>query len=664
MDNLPPSFPNEPVFRMGETFSEAADPAEERYRRRFEKIPVYIAPDPAAASREVAGIIAEAIRGRQKENRTLVLGLATGSSPISLYNELVRLHREEGLSFRNVITFNLDEYYPMNPGSLQSYHRFMHEYLFDRIDIPAGSVHIPDGTVARDRVYAYCAAYEQAIADAGGIDIQILGIGRTGHIGFNEPGSSANSATRMVTLDHITRMDAASDFNGEANVPQNAITMGIGTILSARRIILMAWGENKADIIRRAVEGEVTGNVPTSFLQQHANTVIYLDPPASAGLTRISTPWLAGPCAWTDRLIRKSVIWLCKKTGKPILKLTDRDFNDNGMNDLLTALGPSNRINIRVFNDLQHTITGWPGGKPDADDSTRPERATPFPKRVLVFSPHPDDDVISMGGTLARLSEQGHEVHVAYQTSGSIAVYDDDVIRFTDFADQFREIFDLKGADTRAILQEVEELMERKQPGDADPEKIRRIKAAIRKGEARAACRYIGIREERVHFLELPFYNTGVVRKDPPTERDYNAVAALLQSVKPHQIYAAGDLSDPHGTHRVCMNIILGALFQLKNEEWLHNCRIWLYRGAWQEWEIHQVDMAVPLSPEEALIKRKSIFKHQSQKDRPLFPGDDAREFWQRAEDRNQMTAKVYDQLGMAEYQAIEVFVRYQPDFL
>ncbi len=652
------------TYRIDDPFFQqhGDDPAQ--YLRRFEKIRVKIAPDSATASAEVAAILATAISDRGREGRPLVLGLATGSSPIGVYNELIRLHRQEGLSFRNVITFNLDEYYPMSPGSLQSYHRFMHEYLFDHIDILPENVHIPDGTVPRGEVYRYCTEYESSIERAGGIDIQLLGIGRTGHIGFNEPGSPLNSRTRVVTLDHITRMDAASDFYGEANVPQNAITMGIGSILAARRVILMAWGENKAGIMQKAVEGDITGNVPASFLQEHPDAIIYIDHAASEGLTRIRTPWIAGPCRWSDRLIRKGVVWLCQKTGKPILKLTDRDFNDNGMNDLLTAMGPSNKINIRVFNDLQHTITGWPGGKPGADDTTRPERALPFPKRVLVFSPHPDDDVISMGGTLARLSEQGHEVHVAYQTSGNIAVYDDDVIRFVDFADQFRNIFNLQAVDTRGILREVEEQMVHKKPGDADPDNIRRIKAAIRKGEAKSACRYIGIDESRIHFLELPFYETGVVKKNPPAEKDIEIVRDLLNRVRPHQVYAAGDLSDPHGTHRVCMNIILQALSQVKEQSWFGDCRIWLYRGAWQEWEIHQVDMAVPLSPEEALIKRKAIFKHQSQKDRPLFPGDDAREFWQRAEDRNQLTAKLYDKLGMAEYQAIEVFVLYQPDFL
>lgn len=653
----------ETVYRINDPFFLQHGDDPDQFIRRFEKINVKIGFDSRDASKEVGKIIADEIRNKQKNGKNIVLGLATGSSPIGVYNELIRMHQDEGLSFQNVITFNLDEYFPMDPRSLQSYHRFMHEYLFDHIDIKPENIHIPQGSISKDKVYQHCVEYEELIRLAGGIDIQILGIGRTGHIGFNEPGSPFNSRTRVVTLDHITRMDAASDFYGEVNVPQNAITMGIGTILSAKKIILMAWGENKAEIVKKAVEGEISDIVPTSFLQNHKDAIIYLDKAASAGLTRIKTPWLVGPCVWNDRLIRKGVVWLCKKVEKPILKLTNRDFNDNGMNDLLTEHGPSNKINIRVFNDLQHTITGWPGGKPNADDSTRPERAWPFPKKVLVFSPHPDDDVISMGGTLARLSEQGHEVHVAYQTSGNIAVYDDDVIRFVDFADEFKDIFHLQGVDTQSILNEVAGLMKNKNPGDADPVDIRKLKAAIRKGEAKSACRYVGIHESRVHFLDLPFYETGIVKKNPPAEIDFQIVTNLLRVIKPHQIYAAGDLSDPHGTHRVCMNVILEALYKVKNDDWFKDCRIWLYRGAWQEWDIHQVDMAVPLSPEEALIKRKAIFKHQSQKDRPLFPGDDSREFWQRAEDRNQLTAILYDKLGMAEYQAIEVFVRYQPDF-
>ncbi|MDD2962980.1 MAG: glucosamine-6-phosphate deaminase [Bacteroidales bacterium] len=627
---------------------------------RFEKIPTEIMDDAASASLYVAHEIAALIRRKQREGKSCLVGLATGNTPVRVYAELVRLHREENLSFSNVITFNLDEYYPMQPDSLQSYRRFMHEHLFQHIDIKPENIHIPDGTLLPETIQSFCKGYDQAINEAGGIDLQILGIGRTGHIGFNEPGSGSASPTRLITLDHLTRTDAASDFYGEDFVPLKAITMGVGTILKSKRILLMAWGENKAAIIRKAVEGPLTDQVPTSWLQQHPNTQIILDRAAAADLTRIKTPWVTGNVIWTDRLIRKAVLWLCNKTGKAILKLTDRDYLDNGMSELITLEGSSNKVNIKVFNDLQHTITGWPGGKPDADDSTRPERALPFPKKVLVFSPHPDDDVISMGGTLARLAQQGHEVHTAYQTSGSIAVFDDDVIRYLDFVDQFSEITGMKDAGNQ-VTNNMKDLIYNREPGQADAEHVLRLKASIRRGEASAACRYVGIPSDNIHFLDLPFYETGKVVKKPLSELDIERVTTLLRQVRPNQIYAAGDLSDPHGTHRVCLDAVLIAINQIADEPWMKDCRIWLYRGAWQEWDLDQVEMAVPLSPEEVITKRKAIFKHQSQKDRPLFPGHDSREFWQRAEDRNHATAMAYDKLGMAEYQAIEVFVKYQP---
>lgn len=633
------------------------DPDE--FIRRREHMPVFIYPNADDASVAIAFEIAELIRQRQNEGKTCVLGLATGSSPIKVYDELVRLHQHEGLSFKNVITFNLDEYYPIHPESLQSYNRFMREYLFNHIDILPENIHIPDGTVPKDGIKEYCAHYERMIEESGGVDIQLLGIGRTGHIGFNEPGSHLNSPTRIITLDHITRTDAASDFFGEENVPRMAITMGVGSIMKSKKIVLMAWGEGKAPIIRKAVEEDVTDNVPTTYLQYHAQTRVILDQAAAAELTRVKTPWLVGSCTWNDHLVRKAVVWLCQKQEKPILKLTDRDYNDNGMSDLVAAQGPSNKINIRVFNDLQHTITGWPGGKPGADDTTRPERALPYPKKVIVFSPHPDDDVISMGGTLARLVEQGHIVHTAYQTSGNIAVFDDDVLRFLDFTREYKKIYQLDCVDSEKIFLNTKNFFRNKKPGQVDSREIQEIKTAIRRGEAKAAVRYVGVPEERVHFLDLPFYETGEVKKKPLSEADIEITIDLLQKIKPHQIYAAGDLSDPHGTHRVCMNAILEALHRLKDEAWVKECHLWLYRGAWQEWDLDQAEMAVPLSPEEVHIKRNAIFKHQSQKDRPLFPGADNREFWQRAEERNHFTAMMYDKLGMAEYEAIEVFVRY-----
>lgn len=626
---------------------------------RFEKIPTRIFADSRTASHTVARRIAELIRQKAAAGETCVLGLATGSSPVTVYAELVRMHREEGLSFRNVVTFNLDEYYPMQPDALQSYVRFMHEHLFDHIDIPPEQIHIPDGTLPRDKVADYCRWYEDEIRKAGGIDLQLLGIGRTGHIGFNEPGSGRDSRTRLITLDHITIVDAASDFFGEENVPRKAITMGVGTILEAREIVLMAWGEGKAPIIREAVEGPISDHVPATYLQEHPNTTVVLDLAAAAELTRVKTPWLAGEVQWDDFLVKKAVIWLGTQLQKPILKLTNRDYMDNGMGDLVTEYDTAYNINIRIFNELQRTITGWPGGKPGAAYYDKPVAQEPARKRVLIFSPHPDDDVISMGGTFIRLVDQGHDVHVAYQTSGNIAVFDDDVIRFADFVNDYHEAFDLKQEVTRSLFQTIRKQLAQKKPGEVDSPEVQTIKGLIRRGEAKAACRYVGIPDDHVHFLDMPFYETGRVKKKPIGEEDVRIVRELIEAIEPHQIYAAGDLSDPHGTHRVCLDAIFRAIDQLKDRPWMQQCYVWLYRGAWQEWELEQIDMAVPLSPDELLRKRRAIFKHQSQKDRPLFPGHDSREFWQRAEARNRETARLYDLLGLPEYEALEAFKRY-----
>lgn len=630
--------------------------------KRFEKIPTEIYKDSGEACRSVAQEIASLIRIKQTKGEIAVLGLATGSTPTRLYGELVRMHKEEGLSFKNVVSFNLDEYFPMNPDALQSYVRFMNEYLFDHIDIEKQNIHIPNGTIDAKDVNHFCFDYERQMAEAGGIDIQVLGIGRTGHIGFNEPGSSKDSVTRMITLDHLTRIDAASDFFGEENVPRTAMTMGVGTILKSRRIILMAWGEGKAKMIKTTVEGQMTDSVPATFLQSHSNATIVLDEAASAELTRTKTPWLVGTCDWTSRLTRRAVVWLCQKVSKPILKLTDKDYAEHGMSDLVTQHGPAYNINIRVFNELQHTITGWPGGKPNADDTSRPERAKPFPKRVVIFSPHPDDDVISMGGTFIRLVDQGHDVHVAYQTSGNIAVFDDDALRFADFVREFCGTMGIAKEETAAMYQKVVASITNKAPGQVDSPEVQLIKGLMRRGEAKAGCRASGISDSKAHFLDMPFYETGRVKKKPLGEEDIQIIINLLQEIKPHQIYAAGDLSDPHGTHRVCLSAIFQALDRLKAEgvKWIKDCNVWLYRGAWQEWDIDQIEMAVPISPQELLRKRRAIFKHQSQKDRPLFPGSDIREFWQRAEDRNKSTAIVYDKLGLAEYEAIEAFVQYK----
>ncbi|GAA0188696.1 glucosamine-6-phosphate deaminase [Fulvivirga kasyanovii] len=629
-------------------------------KTKFEKIHTEIFDNSTQASLAIAHEIAELIRKKQAAGEHCVLGLATGSSPTSVYNELVRLHKEESLSFKNVITFNLDEYFPMEPDALQSYVRFMNEYLFDHIDIDRENIHIPDGTLPYELVESFCQQYEQMIKDLGGIDLQILGIGRTGHIGFNEPGSHINSKTRLITLDHITRLDAASDFFGEENVPRRAITMGVGTIMQAKRIILMAWGEGKAKIISRTVEGEISDSVPATYLQSHPNATLVLDDGSAAELIREKTPWLVRTCKWDNYLAKKAVIWLSLKLEKPILKLTDRDYNDHGMSDLVAEHGPAYNINIQIFNELQHTITGWPGGKPNADDTHRPERANPAKKRVLIFSPHPDDDVISMGGTFIRLVDQGHDVHVAYQTSGNIAVFDEDVIRFADFFRDFNDEYDISNQDGKGIYQNIVETIKNKKPGDVDSKMVQAIKGLIRRGEAKAGCRYVGLTDDKAHFLDMPFYETGLVKKKPLSEEDISIIMDLMREIKPHQVYAAGDLSDPHGTHRVCLTAIFEAIERMKEEEWMKDCWVWLYRGAWQEWDTNDIEMAVPLSPGELTRKRKAIFKHQSQKDTALFPGSDPREFWMRAEDRNHATATLYDKLGLPEYEAIEGFKRYK----
>ncbi len=632
---------------------------------RKERIPTRVFSDARQASITVASEIASLIRSRTTTgSRRCVLGLPTGSTPVSVYAELVRLHREEGLSFKNVITFNLDEYYPMNRQALQSYWRFMHEHLFNHIDIPEQNIHIPDGSLPIEKVAAFCEQYQKKIADAGGLDLQLLGIGRTGHIGFNEPGSGRDSQTRLIALDKVTRLDAASDFFGEQDVPRRAITMGVGTILTAKRVILMAFGEGKAAVVAAAVEGPLTDSVAASFLQEHPNAEFILDEAAAAKLTRFAAPWLVGPVDWNKSAIRKASIWLARQCEKPILKLTEEDYNEAGLQDFVAERGPAYDINIEVFRGLSETITGWPGGKPvdrkRPGDINRPVDAI-FPKRVLIFSPHPDDDVISMGGTLIRLADQGHEVHVAYQTSGSIAVFDTDAIRFAHFASDVMRLFSPEAKAGENIGRRVEDSIHGKEHGQADVPEVQQIKALIRRSEAKAAGRACGIPDDRLHFLDMPFYETGAIRKKPIGEADIKIVQNLLEELKPHQIYAAGDLSDPHGTHRVCLAAVLAAVDRLKNRSWFTDTEIWLYRGAWEEWAPEQIEMAVPLSPQELLRKRLAIFKHQSQKDKAMFPGIDEREFWQRAEDRNRATASLYNQLGLAEYEAIEGFVRWIP---
>jgi glucosamine-6-phosphate deaminase len=628
---------------------------------RFEKLPVTVYKNQQVASKIVAQRIASIIKQKQKQGNFAVLGLATGATPVGVYAELVRMHKEENLSFQNVITFNLDEYYPMQPQAVQSYVSFMNDNLFAHVDIQKNNIHIPDGTLPKDQIASFCLEYERKIESLGGLDLQILGIGRTGHIGFNEPGSAPNSGTRLVTLDDLTRRDAARDFGGKQNVPTKAITMGIGTIFKAREIILMAWSGKKAPIVKKAVEGEISSEVPATYLQLSQNVEFILDEDAASELTRFNKPWLVKDCVWDELLTKKAVIWLSRQVKKPILKLTEEDYNNHGMAQLVVERGSAYQVNIHIFNKLQHTITGWPGGKPGADDSQRPERANPAQKRVVIFSPHPDDDVISMGGTFIRLVDQGHDVHVAYQTSGNTAVWDDDVLRYMEFAIDYSDSLGIDSKKLKQVYAEARSFIEKKQPNQIDSQEIRSVKGFIRKTEAIAGARYAGLQDDHIHFMALPFYETGKTKKNPVSKADVDLTAALLQKLKPHQIFAAGDFADPNGTHIVCFKIILEALSQLrKTESWTNDCWLWMYRGAWHEFETHEIEMAVPLSPQEVERKRHAIFKHQSQKDRPVFPGDDAREFWLRAEERNRETAQNYDKLGLANYEAMEAFVRWK----
>ncbi|MGB0758443.1 MAG: glucosamine-6-phosphate deaminase [Rubripirellula sp.] len=627
-----------------------------------ERIPCRVFNRASDASVAAAREIAELIRQKAAQGQMCVLGLVAGSSPVNVYDELVQMHRRDEISFANVITFNLDEYFPMQPFELQSIARFMHEHLFDLVDIQPSNVHIPDGAIPKEDVAEYCHQYEQLIRDCGGIDIQLLGINRTGHIGLNEPGSDRATRTRMITLDTATRTDAASDFFGAENVPRHAITMGVGTILEAKRIMLLAFGEGKANIVAKTVEGYANTTIPATFLQDHPDTRFLLDESAASGLTRSQAPWLLGEVHWDSETIRRAVIDLSQELGKAVLKLTDADYNEQGLQDLLAAHGSAYDINLRVFRHMQSTITGWPGGKPEHAKQVgdRPgHRDDIFPKRIIVFSPHPDDDVISMGGTLIRLVEQGHEVHIAYQTSGNIAVFDEDAIRFAEFVEEFCDEFQIHAPGLAELESHIDEVLRKKQPGQVDSDQVQRIKGLIRRGEAREGARCCGVQDEHLHFLDLPFYQTGRVKKSPISSADINITLDLLRKVQPHQIYAAGDLSDPHGTHRTCLSAILQACRQCEQDAWYESCAVWLYRGAWQEWPPHQIEMAVPLSPTEVAKKRAAIFKHESQKDRALFPGSDVREFWQRAEQRNADTARRYDEIGLAEYAAIEGFVRW-----
>lgn len=652
---------NNPLFRRM-SYHKPKNLAHLDVLTKYEKIPTDIYEESEEACAQAAREIALEINEKHREGKFCVLGLPTGSTPNGIYQELIRMHQQEGLSFKNVITFNLDEYYPMEPDSIHSYHTYMHKHFFNHIDILPEHIFIPRGDLPISEVYQFCREYDKKIQEAGGIDIQILGIGRNGVIGFNEPGSQLNSKTRLVVMDTSTKQDVAKKFGGIINVPPRALTMGIDHIMKARRVILLGFGEAKADILKKTIEGPVSEQVPASYLQMHLNAGIYLDLGAAMQLTRVKTPWMVDTCDWnSDRLVLKALVWLCQQTGKSILKLTNNDYITNGLSELISEKGSAYAINIKVFNDLQHTITGWPGGKPNADDTFRPERKSPGKKRVVIFSPHPDDDVISMGGTLIRLVEQGHDVHVAYQVSGNIAVSDEYANRFISFHNSYSNYYDPDNEKQKNQYEKTTSFLMNKKEGEKDIPDVRKIKSLIRRMEAKAACGYAGVRDQNVHFLDLPFYETGEVQKKLIGYEDIEIIKNFLREIKPHQIFAAGDLSDPHGTHRVCLDAILYAMEEVKEENWMKDCWLWLYRGAWHEWDIDEIEMAVPISPDELYKKREAIFRHQSQKEGAMFMGDDAREFWQRAEDRNHATAILYNQLGMAEYEAMEAFVRYYP---
>ncbi|WP_455100868.1 glucosamine-6-phosphate deaminase [Prevotella denticola] len=649
--------------QIPEEFYRPATAIERSEITRFEKVPTDIFPTIEEGAVDIANQLEADIKKREQEGRKFVMGVGSGSSLTPIFQELIRRHEAGRLSFRNVVVFNAYEYFPLNAENVNRSINQLKERFLNHVDIEAENIFTPDGTLAQDDVQEHCRQYEQHIKEQGGLDVILLGIGRMGNIATNEPGSSITSASRLILIDETAREEMKMSFGSQETVPPCSITMGVSTILSARRIFLTAWGEEKADIIKKTVEGKVSDTVPASFLQTHNDAHVVIDLSAAAKLTRIQHPWLVASCKWTDKLVRSALVWLCQVTGKPILKLTNKDYNENGLSELLALYGSAYNANIKIFNDLQHTITGWPGGKPDADDTYRPERAKPFPKRVIVFSPHPDDDVISMGGTLRRLVQQGHDVHVAYETSGNIAVGDEEVVRFMHFINGFNQLFGNEQDEViKSKYKEIKEFLKHKKEGDIDTQDVRTIKGLIRRGEARTACTFNQIPLDHVHFLDLPFYESGKIEKLPMGEADVDIVRKLISTVQPHQIYVAGDLADPHGTHRKCTDAVLAAIDLEKEAKaaWLKDCRVWMYRGAWAEWEIENIEMCVPISPEELRAKRNSILKHQSQMESAPFLGNDERLFWQRSEDRNRGTAKLYDDLGLACYEAMEAFVEYK----
>jgi glucosamine-6-phosphate deaminase len=650
------------LTRIPTRYYRPANAYEQSVLTRFEKIHTNIYESASEGSQAIAKEIAEAIRSKEQSGKKFVIALPGGRTPQTIFKELIRMHENEGLSFRNVIVFNQYEFYPLASNAYSNL-AYLKDLFLDHVDIDASNIHSPDGFMAKEDIFDSCRRYEQEIAEAGGLDYVLLGIGHVGNISFNNPGAPTNSATRLVLLDNDSRKEAARTFKSIDNVPAGVITIGLGSILTARAIRLVAWGDSKAKIIREAVEENMTDSCPASLLQNCPNASVGIDLSAAYRLTRISHPWLVTNCEWDNTLMRRALVWLCQLTGKPILKLTNRDYSDNGLNELLALYGSAYNVNIRIFNDIQHTITGWPGGKPNADDSNRPERATPYPKTSLIFSPHPDDDVISMGGTFRRLCDQGHDVYVAYETSGNIAVGDEEVIRYSEYLRDVAVRYSPADSTLRHKADDIiKYLRHEKTEGKPEHPDVLFMKGTIRREEARAGARYSGITDDsRIRFLDLPFYETGLVKKNDLGEADVKIVRNLLEEIKPNQMFVAGDLADPHGTHKVCLDAVLAAIDELKDEEWMRNCRIWMYRGAWAEWDIDHIEMAVPISPEELHDKRIAILKHQSQAESAPYLGDDERLFWQRAEDRNRATAELYRQLGLASYEAMEAFVQYIP---
>ncbi|MDR2774668.1 MAG: glucosamine-6-phosphate deaminase [Tannerella sp.] len=650
------------LTRISEKYYKPENEYEYSVLTRFEKIPAHIYASMDEASLEIAREIAGEIQNRQKTNKKFVFVVPGGRSPHTLFQHLINIHKKEKLSFKNVIVFLLYEFFPLT-NVVNSNLRQLQEAFLNHVDIPEENIFYPDGFINKNDISDFCEKYEKKIKDAGGIDYMLLGIGMAGTIGFNSAGASMNSRTHLILMDNISRKESAQLFSSPENVPAGVITMGLRTIMDAKTVVLISWGESKAAIVKKTIEGPVSDALPATCLQNHSNAKIIIDLSSAYNLTRISHPWLVTNCEWDNKLIRRAIVWLCQITGKPILKLTNKDYSEHSLGELLAIYGSAYNVNIKIFNDIQHTITGWPGGKPNADDSNRPERAKPYPKKIIVFSPHPDDDVISMGGTFRRLCDQHHDVHVAYQTSGNIAVGDEEVIRYCDYLRDVNEKYSPKDNKIKSKAEDIINYLryEKKEDGNPEHPDVLFMKGTIRREEARHASRYSGLKDENIHFLDLPFYETGLVKKKSLSEDDVEIVKKLLLEVKPDQIFVAGDLADPHGTHKVCLDAVLAAIDEEKDLLWMKNCRVWMYRGAWAEWEMDHIEMAVPISPEELRHKRNAILKHQSQAESAPFLGDDERLFWQRAEDRNRATAEIYKQLGLASYEAIEAFVRYIP---